>query len=38
MRPPGLSVVVSAYNESARISRTIIDIREELDRLGGEPN
>lgn len=36
MRSPLLSVIVPAFNESARISRTINDIREELDRLGGE--
>jgi glycosyltransferase involved in cell wall biosynthesis len=36
MGPPALSVVVPAFNESARISRTINDIREELDRLGGD--
>jgi len=36
MHPLVLSVVVPAFNEAARISRTINDIREELDRLGGE--
>ena len=36
MRPPVLSVVVPAFNESARIFSTINDIRDELDRLGGE--
>jgi dolichyl-phosphate beta-glucosyltransferase len=34
MRPPVLSVVVPAFNEAARISRTINDIREEMERLG----
>ena len=36
MRPPVLSVVVPAFNESARILRTINDIREEMGRLGGD--
>src|SRR5262245_9709350 len=36
MRPPALSVVVPAFNEAAGISSTINDIREELDRLGGD--
>ena len=36
MFPPMLSVVVPAFNEAARIFRTINDIREELDRLGGD--
>jgi len=36
MRPPALSVVVPAFNEAAGISATINDIREELDRLGGD--
>jgi dolichyl-phosphate beta-glucosyltransferase len=36
MRPPVLSVVVPAFDEAARIFRTINDIRGELDRLGGE--
>jgi dolichyl-phosphate beta-glucosyltransferase len=36
MPPPVLSVIVPAFNESARISRAINDIREELDRIGGE--
>ena len=35
MRPPVLSVVVPAFNEAARILRTINDIREEMNRLGG---
>ena len=34
MRPPVLSVVVPAFNEAARILRTINDIREEMSRLG----
>jgi dolichyl-phosphate beta-glucosyltransferase len=34
MRPPVLSVVVPAFNEAARIFRTINDIREEMERLG----
>jgi dolichyl-phosphate beta-glucosyltransferase len=36
MRPPALSVVVPAFNEAARILRTINDIREEMGRLGGD--
>jgi dolichyl-phosphate beta-glucosyltransferase len=36
MRPPLLSVVVPAYNEAAGISRTINDIRAEIDRLPGD--
>lgn len=36
MRPPVLSVVVPAFNESAGIFRTINEIREEFDRLGGD--
>ena len=36
MRPPVLSVVVPAFNESARIFRTLNDIREELNRLEGD--
>jgi glycosyltransferase involved in cell wall biosynthesis len=36
MRPPLLSVVVPAFNEAARIPRTINEIREEMDRLGGD--
>jgi dolichyl-phosphate beta-glucosyltransferase len=36
MPPPVLSVVVPAFNEAARIFRTINDIREEFDRLGGD--
>ena len=36
VRPPVLSVVVPAFNESTRIFRTINDIRGELDRLGGD--
>lgn len=36
MRPPALSVVVPTFNEAAGISATINDIREELDRLGGD--
>ncbi len=36
MRRPALSVVVPAFNEAAGISATINDIREELDRLGGD--
>ena len=34
MRPPALSVVVPAFNEAARIFRTINDIQEEMGRLG----
>ncbi len=34
MRPPFLSVVVPAFNEQARIARTIADITAEVDRLG----
>jgi glycosyltransferase involved in cell wall biosynthesis len=36
MRPPVLSIVVPAFNEAARIPRTINDIREEMNRLGGD--
>jgi glycosyltransferase involved in cell wall biosynthesis len=36
MRPPLLSVVVPAFNEAARILRTINDIRTEIEHLGGE--
>ena len=36
MRPPDLSVVVPAFNEAARIHRTINDIRAEMKRLGGD--
>jgi len=36
MRPPVLSVVVPAFNEAARILRTINDIREEMNGLGGD--
>lgn len=36
MRPPALSVVVPAFNEAARILRTINDIREEMNRLGSD--
>lgn len=36
MRPPLLSVVVPAFNEAARILRTINDIREEIEHLAGE--
>jgi glycosyltransferase involved in cell wall biosynthesis len=36
MHPPFLSVVVPAFNEAARIFRTINDIRAEIDRLGLE--
>jgi dolichyl-phosphate beta-glucosyltransferase len=36
MPPPALSVVVPAFNEATGICRTINDIREELDRLGGD--
>jgi dolichyl-phosphate beta-glucosyltransferase len=36
MRPPVLSVVVPAFNEAARIFRTIKDISGEMDRLGVE--
>jgi len=35
MRPPLVSVVVPAFNEAARISRTINEIRAEMDRLAG---
>src|SRR6185436_15615668 len=34
MQPPVLSVVVPAFNEAARILRTINDIRHEMTRLG----
>src|SRR5712691_4732359 len=34
MRPPFLSVVVPAFNEQARIARTVADITAEMDRLG----
>jgi dolichyl-phosphate beta-glucosyltransferase len=34
MQPPVLSVVVPAFNEAARILRTINDIRQEMTRLG----
>jgi dolichyl-phosphate beta-glucosyltransferase len=33
MRPPFLSVVVPAFNEEARIARTISEVLEEVDRL-----
>jgi len=33
MRPPVLSIIVPAFNEAARILRTINDIREEVTRL-----
>jgi dolichyl-phosphate beta-glucosyltransferase len=36
MRPPALSVVVPAFNEAARIFRTINDIQEEMGRLEGD--
>jgi len=36
MRPPALSVVIPAFNEAARILRTINDIREEMDRFDGD--
>jgi dolichyl-phosphate beta-glucosyltransferase len=36
MRPPALSVVVPAFNEAGGIRRTINDIREAFDRLGGD--
>lgn len=36
MRPPVLSVVVPAFNEAARISQTINDIRKEIDHAAGE--
>jgi len=36
MRPPALSLVVPAFNEAARISQTINDIRKEIDRVAGD--
>lgn len=36
MRPPALSLVVPAFNEAARISQTINDIRSEIDRVAGD--
>jgi dolichyl-phosphate beta-glucosyltransferase len=36
MRPPSLSVVVPAFNEAARISRTVNEIGGEIDRIGLE--